>query len=385
MKKTVVYYTRPCYLDAALEYINITKQNYNLHVVIQISNNELTSNIIDIKDNIKSYPPVVSYEVVKERWKLSFLDSYFDGCKSINFLIFNGKMANDIKTSRSFVNLLETLKPNYIHFDDFTGKQVLIVPFLLKNRSKLVLNVHDPKPHSGEFQISRFLVQNVLYGLARKKVVFSKYSKQVLLSQLKGSEEVHVLRLLPYSVFESFYHEVKKETPSFISFVGRLSPYKGIDIFINAIEDVIKDYPSQKFLIAGKALFGYKLDNEKIKKIENNLVIYEKHLTNEEMASYIINSKVIVCPYLDATQSGVIMAAFSLGRPVIVTNVGGLPEYISNENMGYVTEETNSESLAKCIKLFLLHEGRNKNENLISKQFKSDSIDNLKKMEKIYI
>lgn len=385
MKPSILYYTRPCYLDAALEYINVAKSDYDIHVVIQLSASELKSNIINITSAIDKYPPIVSYASVKEDWKLQFLQPYFDDCKSVNFLIFQQGVESAIKTSRALGKFINHLDLQYLHFDDFTGKQLFVLPSLLRNRNKLVLNVHDPKPHTGEFSVSRFLIQRLLYGLPKKLVVFSNYSKEIISPQIKSPKVVYVLRLLPYTVFKHFSADHNKGSDGLISFVGRLSPYKGVDIFIDAIQSVINFYPNQKFLIAGKTLFGYELDREKLNKLKDNLIVDEKHLTNEEMVSHILNSKVIVCPYLDATQSGVLMAAFALRRPVIVTNVGGLPEYIFNDDMGLVSQNADAKSISDTIKEFLLHSDNSQiNELAITKMFELEARKNSKVMKSIY-
>ena len=60
-----------------------------------------------------------------------------------------------------------------------------------------------------------------------------------------------------------------------------------------------------------------------------------------------------VCPYKDATQSGVIQTAFSMNCPVIATNVGALPEAIDNEKTGLIVPPCNSTALSNALDLFL--------------------------------
>ena len=57
----------------------------------------------------------------------------------------------------------------------------------------------------------------------------------------------------------------------------------------------------------------------------------------------------MVCPYTDATQSGVIMSAFAFNKPVIATNVGGLPEMVKNQHYGIIINEKDTDALAESI------------------------------------
>jgi glycosyltransferase involved in cell wall biosynthesis len=60
-------------------------------------------------------------------------------------------------------------------------------------------------------------------------------------------------------------------------------------------------------------------------------------------------AKLIVCPYIDATQSGVLMTAFALHKPVIASSVGAFAEHIKNDVNGLLVKPSNSNELAKSI------------------------------------
>ncbi len=69
----------------------------------------------------------------------------------------------------------------------------------------------------------------------------------------------------------------------------------------------------------------------------------------ENLANLIFQSSVVVCPYVDATQSGVVMSAFAFKKPVIVTNVGGLPEMVDHEKTGFIIEPKSSQAISDAI------------------------------------
>ena len=68
-----------------------------------------------------------------------------------------------------------------------------------------------------------------------------------------------------------------------------------------------------------------------------------------ELGELLSSATVVVCPYTDATQSGVVMSAFTYLVPVVATNVGGLPEMIDNNITGLLVPPKDSKALAICL------------------------------------
>jgi glycosyltransferase involved in cell wall biosynthesis len=99
---------------------------------------------------------------------------------------------------------------------------------------------------------------------------------------------------------------------------------------------VLLTHPNQQFLIAGDFSDNKELFNEI--KDQDNLKIINKHIEIDELANIISQSKFIVCPYRDATQSGVLMTSFAMQKPVVATNVGAFPEYIEDDFNGLLAE-----------------------------------------------
>ena len=74
-----------------------------------------------------------------------------------------------------------------------------------------------------------------------------------------------------------------------------------------------------------------------------------KNLSNGELTALVEDSRFVVLPYEDATQSGVVLTAYALGRPVVVSRVGGLSEYVSSGATGLIVPPHNAERLAEAI------------------------------------
>ncbi|MCX7871570.1 MAG: glycosyltransferase, partial [bacterium] len=129
------------------------------------------------------------------------------------------------------------------------------------------------------------------------------------------------------------------------------SPYKGIEYFCEAIEIVNKIIPEAKFFILGNGKFYFDIDKY-LQKLP--IFILNKYIDNSTLAYYLSKSSVTVLPYLDSTQSGVVITSYSFNKPVIATATGGIPEIVIEGKTGYLIPPKNSKLLAeKLIDLFL--------------------------------
>ncbi len=338
---SVVFITHISYLDGAIEHIKLASQlSHEFNVIITLSPTQVFKNIIDLRHvDFKNHEAVVDFNVVRHEWKLESFAPYFENCKSVKFLVYH-KMGslNAIATTRKFNALINSFRPTHIHFDSYINRQVFQLPYLFRKRKKIILNVHDPKPHSGEEDRVSAIIHNSLYRWSSKFVTFSNYSKDQLQDQLRPGKKVVNSFLLPFTYYAHFRGKIPaKQKPTNISFVGRISKYKGIEMFIDAINKVGETNTNEKFVIAGNPFGDYKPNYEGIKN-PDSLTIIQKHLSNAELVEIIVHSKLIVCPYLDASQSGVIMTAIALNRPVLVTEAGGLKEYIVVGENGMISK-----------------------------------------------
>ena len=112
------------------------------------------------------------------------------------------------------------------------------------------------------------------------------------------------------------------------------------------MKSVTNDMPDMHVVIAGRGQFYFN-----ISEYENNpyFTFINRYISNEELVSLISSSIAVVCPYIDATQSGVIMSAFALNKPVIATNVGALAEMVEDGRYGFLVPPRDSKAIVKAI------------------------------------
>lgn len=136
-------------------------------------------------------------------------------------------------------------------------------------------------------------------------------------------------------------------------FAGFVRPYKGLDILLEALPLVLAKRPLH-LLVAGEFWQGAAAYRTQIARlgIEKAVTLVDEYLPNETLAACIQRADLVVLPYRSATQSGIIQLAFGQGKPVITTNVGGLPEVVHHEEMGLVVPPEDPVALAAAIERF---------------------------------
>ena len=135
-----------------------------------------------------------------------------------------------------------------------------------------------------------------------------------------------------------------------------------------------------KLIIAGEFYDSEERYQDLIRDLSlNNIIIYNQFIANKQVPDFFSVSNLVILPYTSATQSGVTQLAMYYNKPMLVTNVGGLPEIIDHKKDGYISS-TNAEEMSEYI---LDYFSKDKNEikmsSAISKKHDSYSWDNFVK------
>lgn len=123
-------------------------------------------------------------------------------------------------------------------------------------------------------------------------------------------------------------------------FFGFIRKYKGLDILLEAMADQRIRDAGVKLVIAGE-YYGDKEYYESLIDrlgIRDRLYLFTDFIPNNEVRHYFSAADCVVQPYRTATQSGISQIAYHFEKPMIVTNVGGLPEIVPDGKVGFVTE-----------------------------------------------
>ena len=142
-----------------------------------------------------------------------------------------------------------------------------------------------------------------------------------------------------------------------VLFFGFIRHYKGLDLLLEAMHILANDEEQWvreiRLMIAGEYYEDEKkyLDLIDKLKIRHALILRTNFISDSEVKYYLCAADCVIQPYRSATQSGVTPLAYHFEKPMIVTNVGGLPALVPNGKVGLVTE-ANPAAIAASIKRF---------------------------------
>lgn len=172
-----------------------------------------------------------------------------------------------------------------------------------------------------------------------------------LLNELRPGSPVRKI-FLPlfefYQMWDDGYSS-QNEVPQLL-FFGKIRPYKGLETFLEALT-LMRGRMRFQATIAGE----FYVDPRPFKRLVNErgladqVTWIDRYISNEEVPHLFRSSDVVVLPYVEATQSGVVSAAYQFDVPVIASDVGGLSEIVIEGATGALVPPGNPQMLAKKI------------------------------------
>jgi glycosyltransferase involved in cell wall biosynthesis len=213
-----------------------------------------------------------------------------------------------------------------------------------KNRyTKIVCiadNIIPHEKHTGDNTLTRYFI-NPVHGFI---TMSQKVMNDLKLFTNKPAEvAIHPL-------YDNFGERVRKDEArkkiglppeeKIILFFGFIRAYKGLDILLKAMADEKLRSSGIKLLVAGEFYENRKQYDELISNlnIADQLILRTDFIADSEVKYYLSAADFVIQPYRDATQSGVTPLAYHFEKPMLVTNVGGLPDMVPHLKAGIVTE-----------------------------------------------
>lgn len=144
------------------------------------------------------------------------------------------------------------------------------------------------------------------------------------------------------------------EQDKILLFFGYVRKYKGLDLLIEALSQLKSSGKNYKLLVAGEFYDKESEYTNLIAKfnLDNDVKIFNEYIPNEKVYEFFSISDLVVLPYRSATQSGILNLAYGFKKPVVITNVGGLGEFVENEKTGIVVQSTDSKDISSGIEKF---------------------------------
>jgi glycosyltransferase involved in cell wall biosynthesis len=350
----VVYYSHTAFFESALSLVRDLARRAEVHLLIELAPTAWRTAFFDVPYRQFSDGLVEADAVVGEALPASVRE-YWRQAASFHFVVHSQRRSfhpGSWGTSRRALQFVAASRPDILHVDDVdvSPRLALALPGVL--RTPLILSVHDPEPHQGERGWRKWLARRLTYPRATRFVVHNDRLRPAFCRRYGiAPDRVAVTQLGVNDILRVWDDgpvEERAEPPTVLCF-GRLSPYKGLETLYRAAPLVARHVPDVRFVVAGNPSNGYDLPPPPALASPASLEVHQAYIPNARLARLLRAATVVVCPYHEATQSGVVLTAFALERPVVATAVGGLGEYVDHGVTGLLVPARDPESLAAAL------------------------------------
>ncbi|NJL82958.1 MAG: glycosyltransferase family 4 protein [Chloroflexaceae bacterium] len=230
-------------------------------------------------------------------------------------------------------------------------------PFLLsslkKSSSKYLFTMHDALPHFGNIAlISSYHKWQFTQEISRADhvITLSNHVKSQLVSSYDYCP--NNVSVIQHGVFDynspTCVSRKYPESKNFrLIFFGRILPYKGLHLLLNAYQILKNDFSNLELIIAG---FGSLSPYRKKLRELCDVIIDNRSIPDEEILCLFQDAHLLVAPYIEASQSGIITIAMGAALPVVATPVGGLTEQVVHRKTGLITRDATSNAIETSIR-----------------------------------
>ena len=220
----------------------------------------------------------------------------------------------------------------------------------LPHKIKTVLAVHDAHQHPSN---SSFFI-SIVKSFSKYAYIHNSYEKVSKLLFMSESTKkdflkthpkfinkcillplgAHVPDVIPKKPKELFLHS------NYILFFGRIDKYKGIGTLLSAYKKV-QDNVELPLVVAGNGKFTENELSLLQSILSDKICIINRYIQDSEMVWLFMNSSFLCLPYTEASQSGVIPIAYYFGKPVVVSDIKGLVQFVDDGKTGYIFKTSN--------------------------------------------
>jgi glycosyltransferase involved in cell wall biosynthesis len=249
----------------------------------------------------------------------AFVDPLLGGHVDHRMLAGRVRDPAQLHAVRELRHWVRRLEPDVVHFQDGVLNDVRLLVAAGVRPKRYAYTVHDATPHPGDRRtLPQRLGRNALLHSAGLIFVHSERVAEALAAQ---SRRLPPIELVPHGI------DVAEPAPlpdrPALLFFGRIGPYKGVDVLLDALPLIWRRVPELTLTIAGAGTLD---DHAKLR--DRRVIVRNEHVRDGEVPALFAAATCCVLPYREASQSGVGSQARAYGRPIVATRVGGLPELV---------------------------------------------------------
>jgi glycosyltransferase involved in cell wall biosynthesis len=280
------------------------------------------------------------------------------------------KLSRVVKHYTSLIRYTAVAKPKIFHILWNSKVQLfdrtLLMLYYKAMGKKIALTAHNVNQgrRDGNDSLLNRLTLRIQYGLTDHIFVHTQKMKDELIVEFGVHDRV--VTVIRHPINDAFPDteltaadakrklELQSNEKAILCF-GRIKPYKGIEHLLSAFQQITKNDPDYRLIIAGEVQKGneqYMANLKQTIRLElerGQVILKTQFIPDAEMEIYLKAADVMVLPYNEIFQSGVLFLSYAFGLPVIATDVGSFREEIVEGNTGFLCPPGNPAALAKTI------------------------------------
>jgi len=213
-------------------------------------------------------------------------------------------------------------RADYVHVQDSIVHDLRLGAAARLWPGRYAVTVHDVDPHPGD-PLRTTRIHRSRTVLIRNAGLVFVHSERARARVIERERPRGAVEIVPHGVGRPALAPLCVEPT--VLFFGRVSYYKGVDTLLDAMKVVWNTNPRATVTIAGH---GDLPDHDVLR--DPRVTVRNEHVPEDEVASLFAAARCVVLPYREASQSGVGAQAKQYGRPLVVTDVGGLPDLVAD-------------------------------------------------------
>src|SRR5919204_4357796 len=228
--------------------------------------------------------------------------------------------------------------PQVVHVHENHDPRLLV----LTTGYRTVLTVHDPLGHPGAPELTRW--EDWAFGRWFKRAERFVVHGQALVEELAPKVDRRRIVVIPHGLWVRSEPLACPGSPSVLLF-GRLERYKGVEVLVEAMQLVWNRRPEVRLVVAGAG------DAARLVPEDPRIALIPRYISESEVDTLLAEASLVALPYTQASQSGVGLLAIAAGVPVVVSDLGALPELAYDPT--FVFEAGDPRALAETIERHL--------------------------------
>ena len=364
----IVLYVHHALFEPALSMVDALSSEAEVHVILEVPAG--TSQIASFEATARSLPSglVAADEIlapfypetVRAMWR-----------KAASFhLVSLGRRNRDrllaLSATLRLLRWIRDLDADLLHVDDVDVSPRLALALAIGGAPcPTLMGCHDPDPHSGERHWGRKqLARRLAFARVHAVLVHHEAGRSALRRRHpRLRRPIHLVRLATYALLRHLHvpqapdgaakdltgHSGRSSAHPTVLLFGRITPYKGVELLFQAAPAIARAVAGVRFVVAGRPITGYRPPDPPQLDNGGSIDTHYDYVPSARIADLFGEADIVVCPYTDASQSGVVLTSYAFGCPVVATDVGGLPEYVSDGATGLVVPVDDVDALATAV------------------------------------